>query len=76
MGASFRQSGFSAPAASRKIKLEAKDPDDGKLRFLLVSKPSHGRIVQFSISTGTLTYIPDENYNGQDDFSFKVYDTV
>jgi hypothetical protein len=57
-----------------KIKLEAKDPDDGKLRFVLDSKPSHGRIVQFSISTGTLTYVPDENYNGQDDFSFKVHD--
>ena len=57
-----------------KIKLEAKDPDDGKLRFVLVSKPSHGRIVQFSSSTGTLTYVPDENYNGKDDFAFKVYD--
>ena len=31
-----------------KIELEAKDPDDGKLRFVLVSKPSHGRIAQFS----------------------------
>jgi hypothetical protein len=57
-----------------KIKLEAKDPDDGKLRFVLDSKPSHGRIVQFSSSTGTLAYIPDQNYNGKDDFAFKVYD--
>ena len=47
-----------------KIKLDAKDPDDGKLRFVLVSKPSHGRIVQFSSSTGTLAYVPDENYDG------------
>jgi hypothetical protein len=57
-----------------KIKLAAKDPDDGKLRFVLVSKPSHGRIAQFSSSTGTLTYVPDENYNGKDDFAFKVHD--
>jgi hypothetical protein len=57
-----------------KIKLEAKDPDDDKLRFILVSKPSHGRIVQFSSSTGTLTYLPDENYDGKDDFGFKVHD--
>ena len=57
-----------------KIKLGAKDPDDGKLRFVLDSKPSHGRIVQFSSSTGTLTYVPDENYDGKDDFSFKVHD--
>jgi Bacterial Ig domain len=55
-----------------KIKLGAKDPDDGKLRFVLVSKPSHGRIVQLSSSTGT--YVPDENYNGKDDFAFKVHD--
>ena len=57
-----------------KIKLGAKDPDDGKLRFVLVSKPSHGRIVQFSSSTGTLAYIPDQNYDGKDDFAFKVHD--
>lgn len=57
-----------------KIKLEAKDPDDDKLRFVLESKPSHGRIVQFSSSTGTLTYVPDENYDGKDIFGFKVHD--
>ncbi len=57
-----------------KIKLEAKDPDDRKLRFVLVSKPSHGRIVQFSSSTGTLAYVPDEHYDGKDDFAFKVHD--
>ena len=39
-----------------------------------MSKPSHGRIVQFSSSTGTLAYVPDENYNGKDDFAFKVHD--
>jgi hypothetical protein len=57
-----------------KIKLEAKDPDDDKLKFVLVTKPSHGRIVQFSSSTGTLGYVPDENYDGKDDFVFKVHD--
>jgi hypothetical protein len=54
--------------------LRLKDPDDGKLRFVLVSKPSHGRIVQFSSSTGTLAYVPDENYDGKDEFAFKVHD--
>lgn len=57
-----------------KIKLEAKDPDNDKLKFVLVTKPSHGRIVQFSSSTGTLGYVPDENYDGKDDFAFKVHD--
>jgi len=59
-----------------KIKLEAKDPDDNNLRFILVSKPFHGRIVQFSSSTGTLGYIPDENYDGKDSFTFKVNDGI
>jgi hypothetical protein len=57
-----------------KIKLEAKDPDDDKLKFVLETKPSHGRIVQFSSLTGTLGYIPDANYDGKDEFTFKVHD--
>ena len=57
-----------------KIKLEAKDPDDDKLKFVLDSKPSHGRIAQFSHSTGTLAYIPDPNYGGKDGFTTKVHD--
>ena len=40
----------------------------------MISKPSHGRIAQFSSSTGTLAYIPDANYNGKDEFTFKVHD--
>ena len=57
-----------------KIKPEAKDSDDDKLKFVIMTKPSHGRIVQFSSLTGTLAYIPDENYDGKDDLTFKVHD--
>ena len=57
-----------------KIKLEAKDPDNDKLKFVLATKPSHGRIVQFSNLAGTLAYIPAENYDGKDKFTFKVHD--
>ena len=59
-----------------KIKLEAKDPDDDKLKFVLETKPSHGRIAQFSSMTGTLAYIPDANYDGKDEFTFKVHDGI
>ena len=59
-----------------KIKLEAKDPDDDKLKYVLVTKPSHGRIAQFSSMTGTLAYIPDANYGGKDEFTFKVHDGI
>ena len=57
-----------------RIKLEANDPDDDKLKFVLDSKPSHGRIAQFSNLVGTLAYIPDANYDGKDEFTFKVHD--
>ena len=57
-----------------KIKLEAKDPDNDKLKFVLDTKPSHGRLVQFSSLAGTLAYIPDANYDGKDEFTFKVHD--
>jgi cadherin-like protein len=40
-----------------KIKLEAKDPDDNKLRFILVSQPSKGKIVQFAGQAVTLAYV-------------------
>jgi hypothetical protein len=46
------------------IKLEAKDPDDNKLRFILVSQPSHGRIVQFSGQAGTLAYVEFRVHDG------------
>jgi hypothetical protein len=57
-----------------KIKLEAKEPDDDKLKLVLETKPSHGRTVQFSSLAGTLAYIPDANYDGKDEFAFKVHD--
>ena len=57
-----------------RIKLEANDPDDDILKFVLATKPSHGRIVQFSSLAGTLAYIPDANYHGKDKFTFKVHD--
>ena len=28
------------------------------------------------VQTGTLTYVPNPNYNGKDDFAFKVHDGV
>ena len=40
----------------------------------LITKPSHGRIAQFSNLAGTLAYIPDANYDGKDEFTFKVHD--
>jgi hypothetical protein len=59
-----------------KIALQARDSDGDPLRFVIVSKPSHGEIAQFSSSSGTLIYSPEPNYVGRDNFKFKVNDGV
>jgi len=53
-----------------KIKLEGKNSDDNKLRFILVSQRSQCRIVQFWGQAGTLAYIHEPKYAGKDSFEF------
>lgn len=40
----------------------------------LVSSPTHGTIQNFNPATGELLYTPDENYNGDDSFTFTTSD--
>ena len=58
-----------------KITLEGKDDDkDDKMEFDIVSDPSHGNLDNFDKSDGTVTYTPEEDYSGDDEFKFKVAD--
>ena len=58
-----------------KITLEGNDDDkDDKIQFDIVSDPSHGKLDNFDKSDGTVTYIPEEDYSGDDGFKFKVVD--
>ena len=58
-----------------KITLEGKDDDkDDKIQFDIVSDPSHGKLDNFDKSDGTVTYIPVQDYSGDDGFKFKVID--
>src|SRR4026208_1874980 len=58
-----------------KITLEGNDDDkDDKIQFDIVSDPSHGKLDNFDKSDGTVTYIPEEDYSGDDGFKFKVID--
>ncbi len=58
-----------------RIKLKATDADDGdRLMFKIVKEPSHGKIAEFKESVGTLIYLPDKNYQGNDGFEFIVTD--
>ncbi|MFC2079146.1 Ig-like domain-containing protein [Candidatus Bipolaricaulota bacterium] len=56
------------------IQLSATDPDGDSLEFSILSHPSHGIIEDFNPLTGELTYIPNENYSGNDSFTFEVCD--
>src|SRR6188474_273501 len=58
-----------------KITLEGNDDDkDDKIQFDIVSDPSHGKLDNFDKSDGTVTYIPVQDYSGDDGFKFKVID--
>ena len=58
-----------------KITLEGNDHDkDDKIQFDIVSDPSHGKLDNFDKSDGTVTYIPEQDYSGDDGFKFKVID--
>ena len=39
-----------------------------------MADPSHGKLNNFDKSHGSVTYIPDKDYSGDDDFKFKVID--
>ena len=56
------------------ITLKGHDAGGDKLRFSIVSYPSHGRLVDFDSLTGKLIYKPDNKFNGVDSFSYKVTD--
>ena len=59
------------------IKLEGKDTDQGDTinSFTIISNPTNGQLSNFNSNTGTLTYIPNSNFAGQDSFTFKVTDS-
>jgi hypothetical protein len=53
------------------ITLTATDPDLDSLTYQLTSLPQHGSL---SGALPDLTYTPDDDYNGQDSFTFKAND--
>ena len=56
------------------IKLNAKDADGDNLSFTIVDDPSNGQLGNVNPSTNTVTYTPDEDYSGEDNFTFIVND--
>ncbi|MGH9973289.1 MAG: Ig-like domain-containing protein, partial [Nitrososphaeraceae archaeon] len=45
-----------------------------EIKFDVVADPSHGTLDNFDKSDGTVTYVPEKDYSGDDKFKFKVTD--
>ena len=56
------------------MKLNASDPDNDPLTYVLDTQPTHGYVSGFDANNGTLTYTPQVNFTGQDSLKFKVND--
>ena len=59
------------PAAPVSITLTGSDPDGHTLSYTIVSDPAHGTL---GGSGSAITYNPHADYNGTDEFTFKVDD--
>ena len=56
------------------IILPGNDNDGDKLLFKIINKPQNALIGNFKASSGSLTYIPNKDYVGDDKFTFTVND--
>src|SRR6188474_342406 len=56
------------------ITLEATDEDNDQLQFDITADPLQGSLTGFDKEKGTVTYVPQNGYSGNDKFSFKVVD--
>jgi hypothetical protein len=57
-----------------KITMVATDKDNDSLQFDVTADPLQGNLVDFDKEKGTVTYVPQNNYFGEDKFTFKVID--
>lgn len=65
------------PNEAMAVELVASDDDSEDLVglvFEIVEQPGHGGLTDFDASTGTVTYTPDVDFVGTDQFSFRVSD--
>ena len=52
----------------------ADDIEDDALTYIIAEDPDHGTVTSMNSSTGEFTYMPNENYTGNDRFFFYVND--
>ena len=56
------------------IALVGNDADNDPIQFAIVSNPSDASLDNFDTAKGTVTYIPEPDYVGNDSFAFNVID--
>ena len=56
------------------IALVGDDADKDPIQFAIVSEPADASLNNFDMIKGTVTYIPQTDYAGNDSFTFKVID--
>jgi len=56
------------------ITLVPDDKDKDQLQFAITTDPSHGSLAKFDKDKGTVSYIPEMDYSGNDKFSFRATD--
>ena len=54
--------------------LSASDVESDPLTYTVVTQPPQGTVVLTSVSAGTFTYTPNQDFNGTDVFTFKAGD--
>src|SRR6185436_9123258 len=56
------------------ITLNGKDDDNDPIQFAIVSNPTDASLDNFDTTKGTLTFVPETDYFGNESFAFKVID--
>src|SRR4030095_16460137 len=60
--------------SQKEITLIANDEDKDNLQFDITADPQHGSLDNFNKEKGTVTYTPQNDYSGDDKFSFRAND--
>jgi len=60
--------------ASASATLSAGDIEGDPISFEILTFPAHGQLLEFSPSSGVVTYRPDSNFAGNDTFTFRASD--
>jgi hypothetical protein len=59
------------------ISLSASDPNpNANLTASIITQTAHGTLSELNQAAGRVTYTPNQNYTGQDSFTYKVNDGI